>query len=151
MKSTPSQIRSALVTVLQRLKTANGFKTNLPDDKIYTNYSAQLVANKADSSYPKLFVLTDSGANKAKAANNQLRALSFICIFVCKKVAGFTKEPEEQCLDLLDDLEELMLQNDDLNGTVLSAGLAEFVTDSGVLLPEGSVVFHIETERITEF
>lgn len=151
MKTTPSQVKAALITVLKKLKVANGFKTNLPDDKIYTVYSAQLVATKTDASYPKLFVLADSGSNEGRAANRQEKSLSFICIFVCKNVAGYTKEPEEQCMDLLDDLEELMLQNDDLNGTVLSAGLAEFVTDSGVLLPEGSVVFHIKTERFTEF
>lgn len=148
MNAKVTQVRDALVSVLKKLKISNGFRVELPDDHIHLRYSSEIVSSKSDSLFPKCFVIIENGRVSNQPSNHQEKRLNFTVLIVVKATPATGNVDSQTQIELfVEEMEKLLFQNDDLNGTVQDAQLTEWTTDGGVTKPEGVAAFQIETIR----
>ena len=144
---TNKQVKDALVTVLRNMKTQNGYQTELSDNLVYGQYVRSVVDSKSDVHYPRCFVMYDLGQVERMVNAFEERQVFFILFFMAKKTNAASKSPTEQCEAFIDDLTKLLENNETLAGTVTTVELREWVTDAGVLDPEGVALVYLRTTR----
>ena len=144
--ATPKEVRDALLAVVRRVTTANGYTTDMPSENVFAAYTANLIAMGPDDAYPKAFVLIDKGSYTEQPSGLKAMELHFIVIFVFKtKDTG--PSAQEQAETAIVDFERALQLDDRLGDTVDTAQVAEFLTDGGTCAPEGVASFAVKTER----
>lgn len=140
--------KSGLVETLKTIKRLNGYKTELPDDNIKPDYQTAFVDDDTDSTYPKCCVVLDSGQNSLRPNEGAQSVVRFILFL-------FVKELQEQDtattqIETLIEAVELAVSRGDLNGTVTSAYVKEFIVDGGIRKPHGCAVVIVEALRTNQ-
>lgn len=148
MSTTVSDIKAALVTTLKRIKTANGYRTNVSDANIRGFYDAEWLSSATvDSAYPKIFVLLEQGLNLDQPGGQVIKTYEFSVVAVVRKLQDSYDPPAAQCEALIDDIEKAVNANRDLSGLVTQTTVTGYETDGGALDPEGCVVITVRVER----
>lgn len=134
-----------------------------PSAHVKDRFDAAWLGRKADTEYPKAFVILDDGAQKLQAAGRAVRRTSFIVMFVCKEGPknedgspvisadasfGWQYGSEaEQISRFIEDLDAALKVDDTLGGLVMEARMEGFVSDAGLAHPEGAVWVKVEVEH----
>lgn len=138
-RATLTEVKAALVDVIKSINTGNGYGTDIPEEHVFPHY----VSTSNDSLFPRVFVVLDSGDTQLRPNFGQKRSIRFL-VYVIVKALEDHQAPTAMIEQLLVDIEQAIYQNGSLNGTVDSAELLEFITDGGVLNPEGAAILVIE-------
>ncbi len=142
--SSYSEIKTGLMWVLQQISPANGFVNTVGSTHIRGLYDGPWIDDKNDSLYPKVMVVLDAGELQQLASYQQHRIIHFlIFVFVKKLQAG--QEPVSMTESFIADIEKALFDHSSLNGTVNNARVVSFITDGGVLTPEGCAILKVET------
>lgn len=144
--TTPKEVRDALVVALKSLKIAQGYVNNLPDANIKPSFDRMYLDNMQDTAYPKCLVFLTGGGDNSLIGEAREGRLEFILILVVKKVQS-ADNAQNMLMSYLSDLTLLLHRNHDLNGTVNSITIADYVMDGGILDPEGHLVMQLVTQR----
>lgn len=141
-----SEVRDQLVKMLGDISTTQGYTNNFISSRVYPRFFASVVNNTDDTIYPKTFVIIDKGNSQQGIGGEFEKTLSFNIVHIVKKV--IPTDDAQLLVELaLKDFERFFELNYTLGGYVENAVLAEFVTDGGVLDPEGVLSLRVNTER----
>lgn len=151
MNSKIKAIREALVSVLQQLRTVDGYSIDVLEKNVFSSYSDPDFTNTEDKHYPKVVVILESGSSSKLPGNRAKKIAYFWIIFVVKKFSKTDKEPSDKIEAIVDDVDLLLMRNDTLIGTVEDATLREYQKDAGDIAPEGAAVFRVECEYFQQF
>lgn len=136
-------IKAALIDVLSTITLANGYAVEVPTGHIRGYYDASWIDDKSDATYPKVMVVVDSGVSYQLPAYQFQKTRQFL-IFVFVKKLQAIEDQVATTEKFIDAIEKAIDEHSGLNGTVNNAKVTEFMTDSGILAPEGCAIIKVE-------
>ncbi len=146
-----SEIKDALASLIASMTEAGDYYMDVDATHVFKQFNQTTVSNKADDSYPKFFVLVESGDNAKEPAGRVAKHLSIWIVAIVKKILEEDDAPNVQMEALAEDFEKLLTANDTLNGTVEDVVLKRYKLDAGELAPEGAGVFELDITYFKQF
>ncbi len=149
---TLSQVQNGLKTAILRVKIANGYTYDLPDNHVYSVSQQTVLNSKDNADYPKIIFTLDSGKGQKGASRNFDRLIRYGVTIIIKEV--FTDDTSNppvgwkpvsvQLRDLVQDIEKVILHDSTLGGLVDDVIPSDFLTDSDQAYPEGILVYYFD-------
>lgn len=136
-------VKRALLDCLAQINFANGFTTTVVPSNIHGKYDATLIDDNRDTTFPKLFVVVDSGENKPLPSSMVNRDISFL-VFVYTKYINSSIPITEMTENLVDDIQVAVESDPSLGSVVNGAYVSGFISDGGILAPRGAAVVRVE-------
>lgn len=141
--TTISDIKAAMIDVLLQVSPVNGYTNLIDASHVRGWYDGAWIDDDRDTEYPKVMVIVDSGSTIQQVAERHQKTMLFL-IFVFVKKLQADQDQVNLTESFIEDVEKAINEHSSLNGTVNNASVQGFITDGGVLAPQGCAIVRVE-------
>lgn len=142
--NTITDIKQGLMDILGTVDPSGGFQNVIAPDHIRGFFDGAWIDNKTDVVFPKVMVVLDGGKNEQLAVGQFHRKLFFKIFVYVKQLQPNQSDQIPQIESFIEDIEKVIEQNSSLNGFVNNCVVDGFITDGGILAPEGCANLDLE-------